>query len=196
MSDETLDDYDSEEIDIDDAIERVQEAATETGATMANAEDWISCSDSAILFSDPVVIDGDLSFPYETYNGVTVIFAKGLAVSGVIEDCGGEDSVVIVLGELEAKHLVATTYWLVSGDVKIEGTAFGFGTGDYMMEYDGDANCELEITSGYTFDLGAERTVDAEDDPSILHEDCLTDDEIDVKKVSARLRAGQPLLAD
>jgi hypothetical protein len=195
MSDEALDDYDVEDIDIDEAIELVQEAASDSGATMANAEDWISTTDSAVIYREPVVIDGDLTFPEETFNGVAVIFEKGLTVSGTIEDCGGEDSAVIVLGDLEAGNIVCQVYWLVSGDVKIEGTAFGFGTGDYMMEFDGDATCALEVTSGYTFDLGADETVDAELDPTILHESCLEDDEIVVAKVANRLRAGQSILA-
>ena len=196
MSDEALDDYEAEDIEIDDAIELVQSTADEDGAVQASAEDWISCSDSAIIFREHVVVDGDLDFPHETYNGVTVIFEKGLTVSGVIRDCGGDDSVVVVLGDLEAKHIVCQTYWLVTGDVKIEGTAFGFGTSDYNMEFDGDASCAMEVTSGYTLDFKTKKRVDAEDDPTVLHEDCLVDDEISVQKVSARLRQDLSLLAE
>ncbi len=196
MSDEALDDYEAEEIDIDDAVELVQRAADQDGSVAISAEDWISCSGSVLVFREHVVIDGDLSFPYETYNGVTVIFEKGLSVSGTIEDCGGEDSVVVVLGDLEAKNLVCTTYWLVTGDIKIEGTAFGFGTADCMLEYDGEASCTLEVTAGYTLDFNAERKVDVEDDPTLLHEACLEDDEVSVKRVAARLRQNLPILRD
>lgn len=195
MSDEGLDEFEAEDLDIDDAIELVQENASEDGNVFANAEDWISTTDSAVVFRDHVVIEGDVELPYETYNGVTVIFEKGLTVTGTLQDCGGEDSVVVVLGDLEAKNLVCTTYWLVTGDVKVEKTAFGFGTGDYLMEYDGEATCETEITSGYTLDLSSDTKVDAEDDPTVLDEGCLEDDEIVVAKVADRLRQDLPLLA-
>lgn len=196
MSDEALDEYEAEDIDIDDAIELVQEAADEDGAVMANAEDWISVSGSAIVFREHVVIEGDLDFPAETYSGVTVVFEKGLTVSGTIQDSGGDDSVVVVLGDLECRNLAAQVYWLVTGDVKIEGTAFGFGTSDYQMEFDGDGSCGLLVTAGYTFELKADETVDAEDDPTQLHESCLEDDEIVFENVVKRLRADRTILAD
>lgn len=195
MSYEALDDYEADDIDIDDAIELVQEGADEDGEVVANAEDWISVTGSALIFREPVVIEGDLSFPAETYSGVTVIFEKGLAVSGTIVDAGGDDGVVVVLGDLECKNLAAQVNWLVSGDVKVEATAFGFGTSDYQLEYDGEGSCTLLVTSGYSMDLGADETVDAEDDPTLMDEACLEDDEIVFDSVVARLRQDLPIVA-
>ena len=191
-----LDEYPSETIELEDAVALVVEHAEEEGNVVASAEEFIECSEEAIVFPDHVQVEGDLELEHDEYDGKTVIFAKGLTATGAIIDSGGEDCTVVVLGDLVAKHLVCTTNWLVTGDIHISGTAVGYGTELYLMEADKGGESDVLLSSGYGIDYikGETHLKEPADPAAVLHADCVEDGCINLKGIVNRLKADLGIL--
>lgn len=187
---------DAEMTGIDDAIEFVLMNVEPGGAVEAECELRISSSERAYLLPGPVHVAGDLKFNREKFHHATVIIAGGLTVDGVLEDCGGDDCTIVVMGDLVAGHLLCKTSWLVSGAVTVAGTVVGWGTQDEQFVCDGGATCDVLIESGYH--IGAKARVAAAveaDKKGQLEPACLRDDgAFDFSEIVRRMKAGEPIL--
>lgn len=100
--------------------------------------------------SKVICYTGDTSLPELKVGEAVVIINGNLNVTGIISDCDGVDSsLLIVLGNVSCKNVITLSAMHITGNLQVEHTLLGDSLNDYVCNVGGNLDVRTIIEGGH-----------------------------------------------
>lgn len=100
---------------------------------------------------------GDTVLPGLVVGKDIVVVDGNLTVDGLIEDCDGVDSsLLVVLGDVMCKNLITLSSIYITGNLSVKDIVLGDSLCDYALKVGGDLQTRTIVEGGHWFEVAGE----------------------------------------